>query len=107
MLVYFQSFRKNFKLAASHIVAACFFGYFVFHMMSGARGAISWVKLNKEIASLEEELKDLKEENDFLENKINLIRDNNLDVDLLEEQAISVLGFSHENDVIVLLPRGH
>jgi cell division protein FtsB len=75
-------------------------------MMSGARGAISWVKLNKEIVSLEEELKNLKEDNEFLENKINLIRESNLDLDLLEEQAISVLGFAYGNDTVVLLPRG-
>jgi cell division protein FtsB len=76
-------------------------------MISGARGGISWIKMNKEIASLEEELKSLKEDNEFLENKINLMRDSNLDLDLLEEEAISVLGFSHENNTIVLLPREH
>jgi cell division protein FtsB len=75
-------------------------------MMSGARGAVSWVKLNSEIASLTEELEILKENNEFLDGKIKLIRDNNLDLDLLEEQAINVLGFANENDVIVLLPRG-
>ncbi|MDR2068182.1 MAG: hypothetical protein LBP41_04310, partial [Holosporaceae bacterium] len=63
MLFYFHSLRKNLKLAASHIVPACLFGYLIFHMMSGARGAISWVKLNKEIVFLEEELKNLKEDN--------------------------------------------
>jgi cell division protein FtsB len=54
---------------------------------------------------LEKELKDLKKENEFLENKINLMRSDNLDLDLLEEQAQSVIGFSNENDLIVLLPR--
>ncbi|MDR0632170.1 MAG: septum formation initiator family protein [Holosporaceae bacterium] len=80
-------------------------GYFVFHLFSGARGVVSWTKLSKEIVSLEKELKDLKEENEFLENKINLLRSNNLDLDLLEEQAQSIIGFSYAGDLIVLLPR--
>jgi cell division protein FtsB len=80
-------------------------GYFVFHIFNGARGAISWSKLSREVVLLEKELKSLKEENEFLENKINLIRSDNLDLDLLEEQALSIIGFANPKDVIVLLPR--
>ncbi|MDR1982754.1 MAG: septum formation initiator family protein [Holosporaceae bacterium] len=79
--------------------------YFIFHIFSGARGAVSWAKLSKEVESLEKELRDLKEENEFLENKVNLIRSDNLDLDLLEEQAQSIIGFYNENDIVVLLPR--
>jgi cell division protein FtsB len=78
----------------------------MYHLMSGARGAISWAVLSKEVESLEKELKTIREENAFLENKINRLRENNLDLDLLEEQAQNILGFSNENDTIVLLPRG-
>jgi cell division protein FtsB len=80
-------------------------GYFIFHIFNGARGAISMSKLSKEVVSLEGELKKTKEENAFLENKINLIRSDNLDLDLLEEQALSIIGFAGSNDIIVLLPR--
>ena len=74
-------------------------------MCSGARGALSWALLSREVESLEKELNSLKEENAFLENKIKLLRNNSLDLDLLEEQAQNVLGLAKENDVIVLLPR--
>jgi cell division protein FtsB len=80
-------------------------GYFLFHIFSGARGAISWSKLSREVILLEKELKSLKEENDFLENKIRLMRSDNLDLDLLEEQAMSIIGFANSKDLIVLLPR--
>jgi cell division protein FtsB len=73
--------------------------------MNGARGAISWIVLSKEIESLEGKIKTLQENNAFLENKINRLREDNLDLDLLEEEAQSILGFSNENDMIVLLPR--
>lgn len=80
-------------------------GYFVFHIFSGARGIVSWTKLSKEVIALEKELQDLREENQFLENKISRLRSDNLDLDLLEEQAQSILGFAYENDLIILLPR--
>lgn len=100
-----SSVKKNFKLIASNIVWICIAGYFVFHIFTGARGAVSWARLSREVVSLESELKSLQEENSFLENKINLLRDNNLDLDLLQEQAMSILGYANANDTIVLLPQ--
>ncbi|MDR2157753.1 MAG: septum formation initiator family protein [Holosporaceae bacterium] len=105
MLPYSSSIKKNFKLIALNAIWIAIVSYFIFHIFTGARGAISWSKLSREIVSLEKELKNLKEENEFLENKINLIRSDNLDLDLLEEQAQSIIGFANENDVVVLLPR--
>jgi cell division protein FtsB len=80
-------------------------GYFIFHIFSGARGIISWARLNREVTSLEKELRQLRAENELLENRISRLRSDNLDLDLLEEQAQSIIGFSNEGDLIVLLPR--
>jgi cell division protein FtsB len=87
------------------MVWICMAGYFLFHMFSGARGAISWARLNREVKQLEKELAALQEENAFLENKVALIRENNLDLDLLEEQAREILGMAGVNDIVVILPR--
>ena len=48
---------------------------------------------------------ELKESNKFLENKIKYFRRDNLDLDLLDEQARQVLGFANENDIVILLPK--
>ncbi|MDR2794567.1 MAG: septum formation initiator family protein [Holosporaceae bacterium] len=98
------SAHKNLKFITSNIIWICIVGYFLFHMFSGARGAVSWMKLSHEVATLERELASIREENAFLENKIKLIKNDNLDLDLLEEQARNILGMAQENDVIVLLP---
>ncbi|GHU16546.1 hypothetical protein FACS189472_01830 [Alphaproteobacteria bacterium] len=95
---------RNLKSVASNAVWICIVGYFLFHIFSGARGAVSWAKLSYESDRLERELLSLKEENAFLENKIKLIRDDNLDLDLLEEQARNLLGMTNENDLVILLP---
>jgi cell division protein FtsB len=79
--------------------------YFTYHMFIGARGIVSWTVLSREIEKLEKELNSLRDENSFLENKIKRLRTNSLDLDLLEEQALNILGFSNEDDIIVLLPK--
>lgn len=66
---------------------------------------ISWVKLSKKVEQLENKASRLKESNKFLENKIKYFRRDNLDLDLLDEQARSVLGFANENDIVILLPK--
>jgi len=105
-MLYFSSSRinRNVRFFASNILWIFVVGYFLYHMFSGARGVVSWTILSKEVEKLEKELKALKNENEFLENKIRRLREDNLDVDLLEEQARTILGFARKNDVIVLLP---
>ncbi len=99
------SIRKNLASVVYNIFWICLVGYFVYHVVSGARGVISWVKLSKKVEQLENKAKRLKESNKFLENKIKYFRRDNLDLDLLDEQARSVLGFADENDIVIPLPK--
>ena len=100
-----SSIRKNLTSVFSNVIWLCLIGYFVFHVISGARGVISWIKLSKQVESLEKKAQGLKEENAFLENKIRFFRNDNLDLDLLEEQSRNILGFANEDDIIVLLKK--
>lgn len=106
-MIFFSSptVNRNIRFVFSNILWICVAAYFTYHVFSGARGALSWAMLSKELKSLEKELKSLKETNDILENKISLLRTNNLDLDLLEEEAYSILGLAKEKDQIILLPR--
>lgn len=106
-MIFFSSpkVNRNVRFIFSNIIWICIACYFTYHIFSGARGALSWAMLSREVVSLEKELKNLQEENAFLENKIRLLRSNNLDLDLLEEEAQAVLGLAKENDLVVLLPR--
>ena len=93
------------KLIASNIIWIALSSYFIFHVFTGARGVVSWIRLSAEVETLEDELKKIKSENSFLENKIKSIRDDNLNLDLLEEQAMKIIGFANKDDIVVLLPK--
>jgi len=103
--MYSLAVRRGIKSLFVHLLWISVAGYFVYHMGSGARGVISWGMLSREVSRLEKELEELKAENYFLENKVKGMRSESLDLDLLEEQAQKILGFSYPDDVIVLLPR--
>lgn len=97
--------RQNFKSIFINAMWIFTASYFAYHVVTGTRGLLSWVKLSEKANELEKELQILRAENNFLENKINLLRNEHLDLDLLEEQAISMLGMINKDDIVVLLPQ--
>jgi len=97
--------HSDLKMITTNVLWVCIVGYFAYHLITGARGILSLETLNDELPLLKQELTQLQEENKFLSNKISRIREDNLDLDLLEEEAQRILGFFHKDDVIVLLPK--
>lgn len=97
--------RHGLKSILANVLWIGVAGYFVYHIIIGARGVVSWAVLSREADQLESELRAIKEENDFLSTKIKGMRSDSLDLDLLEEQAEKILGFSYSDDIIVILPR--
>lgn len=99
------SAKNNLKSIFSNLVWVCIAGYFVYHIVIGSRGVISWTILSREADDLESELSRIKKENEFMNTKIRGMRSDSLDLDLLEEQAERVLGFCYPEDTVVLLPQ--
>lgn len=99
------SAKNNLKSVFSNLIWICVAGYFVYHIIIGARGVVSWTILSREADRLESELAKIKRENEFMNNKIKGMRSDSLDLDLLEEQAQKILGFCYPEDTIVLLPQ--
>lgn len=97
--------HNDLKVIAWNMLWVLAVGYFAYHLVSGARGIFSLEALSDELPILEHQLSQLRAENDFLANKISRIREDNLDLDLLEEEAMRILGFFHTDDKIVLLPK--
>ena len=78
--------------------------YLSYHMISGGRGIIAYLKLNNEISDLQEELETVRAERIILEHKANLLNSNSLDLDLLEERSKEVLGYAKPNETLFITP---
>ena len=74
--------------------------YFAFHLVTGERGLLAYVKLKGEIENKKHELSQIQEEKERLANKVVNIRDESLDLDLLEEVARKDLGYAKEDEII-------
>ncbi|MBY0611033.1 MAG: septum formation initiator family protein [Beijerinckiaceae bacterium] len=80
--------------------AVAFFGYSAYH---GSRGIVAKREYKIKIAKLGQDLAALQAERGDWERRINLMRADSLDLDILEERSRLILNSSHKNDVILIL----
>ena len=95
--------KRTWQSIAS-VVGACIVGYFLYHTVQGDRGWLAMVQLKSQVKAAEENLAKLQKEEKDLAHRVQLLRANNLDPDLLDEQARATMDYSKPNEIIVLTP---
>ena len=93
----FPVFNK--KLLLHYALVGVFF-YFVFHVVYGNRGILTYFKLHKKIDNATEELDVLRSERLELEHKVNSLKTESLDRDMLDEEARRSLGLANEKEKV-------
>ena len=83
-------------------VSGLMVGYFLHHAHSGARGLEAKRQLTMQAQEISAELETLKIERAEWERRIALLRSDQIDRDLLEERARSLLGRVHRNDLVII-----
>jgi cell division protein FtsB len=75
--------------------------YLLFNIFDGNNGLLSHTRLDFEITSLENELKNIKSSNNLYEIKISSLLNQTENTDLLDEQIRNVLGYGKNNEFII------
>ena len=83
--------------------AALFIGYFGVNAFTGAHGLRAQADLDKQLATMEGELSQLKAERAVWERRVALLRADKIDPDMLDERARALLGYADPRDVFLLL----
>lgn len=84
------------------LLLACTFFYIGFHAVSGDRGLVAWFKESRKLTTLKADLATATAEREEYERKVKLLSSNSLDLDMLDEQARSVLGFAAPDEIVVI-----
>jgi cell division protein FtsB len=83
------------------VVAALF--YFGFHAMNGDRGIFALIKEQRKLELTLHEIEVVSKQRRELEHKTRLLSSSSLDLDLLDEQARSMLGYTAPGEDVILL----
>lgn len=85
------------------MLGACVAGYFVYHAVQGDRGIVAWMQLNQQIRVAESERAKTEAERQEMEQRVSLLSNSSLDLDMLEERARVMLNFAHPDDLVIFL----
>jgi cell division protein FtsB len=94
--------RKILIPLALYSVSGLLAAYFLHHAHSGARGLEAKRQLKIQAHDIAKELDTVKTERAEWERRIALLRSDQIDRDLLEERARTLLGRVHRNDLVII-----
>ena len=100
---YLANIQKRMKSALWPAVYLFAFFYLGFHTIQGNYGLSSLRDLRTELQSVTVVADDVRVERQALEVKVNRLRPDNLDPELLDERARAVLGYTRADEVVVFL----
>ena len=93
--------RKNIIVNLMTFFSFIIFSFFVFHIFFGERSLWKIFELNQKINIVQQELNDLLQIKNNTSSKIDLLRDDNLDPDIISEISHKLLGLIHSDQIII------
>jgi cell division protein FtsB len=83
------------------VLGFCVVGYFVYHSIEGERGLTAYVRLTERLVDARAQLDEVQAERQALERRVKLLRTDNLDPDMLDERARTILNYSRPDEIII------
>jgi len=100
-----EEVRRRARGAIVPVLCAALIGYFGYHIVEGDRGLKAYARLSTEILRAETVIAEISAERRAVEKRVSLLRNDGLDLDILDEQARRALGSIGPEDVVIMEPR--
>lgn len=100
---HWHDMRLGLRRAIAPCLGFCALFYFGYHTVQGDRGIISYLRLSAQLERTEMALQESNRARDVLARRVGLLRPDNLDRDMLDEQARRTLGLAHPDDVVIYI----
>lgn len=81
--------------------------YFIYHLVNGQYGLISWAHVRQDIKKNEKTLQELTSKKEYIENLVNFLKPSHIDPDLLDERARLMLGYAHKDEKVIILQKNN
>lgn len=98
-----RELRRRARQIAPQVFFACLLGYFVYHGVQGDRGLIAWAQMKDELDSVKAKQARLAEARARWVHRVGLLRPDQIDPDMLDEQARTLLNLGRENEFVIFL----
>jgi cell division protein FtsB len=96
-----QELRRRCRHVVGPMIGLGAVAYFAYHTVEGDRGVQAYFRLQGEILDAEMRLARISSERTEMEHRVQLLRPDHLDPDMLEERARIMLNMGREGEVVV------
>jgi cell division protein FtsB len=93
--------RRRSRLVVGPVLGITLAGYFAYHLVQGDRGLIAWLRLTQQFREARLDLDRVEGERQALDRRVNLLRSDHLDRDMLDERARSTLNLVGPNELVI------
>ncbi len=93
--------RRRARLVVGPILGISLVAYFAYHLVQGDRGMIAWMRLTQQVRAAKVTLASLEADRAKLEHRVDLLRSEHLDSDMLDEQARRTLNLIAPNEIVI------
>ena len=97
--------RKNLFLNVITLFSFLIFIFFISHIFFGERSLSKVFELNKDISIAKKEYNLLMDNKNKITSEINLLRDDNLDSDIVSEISHKLLGLIYSDQIVIDIPK--
>ena len=91
--------RQNFLVPA---IGSCLIAYFAYYAIFGDRGLKTLLNVERETKKVQVELNVTEQQSGDLRKKVEHLRPNSVDPDLLEERGRAVLNFTKPGELVIM-----
>jgi len=96
---------RRLRYVVAPLIGALLVGYFGYHAVQGNRGLLTYLQLTQEIRKAELTRDLIRSERQLIERRVQLLRPDAMDRDMLEERSRQMLNLGHKDEVIVMVQR--
>jgi cell division protein FtsB len=107
-VVVLTELRRRARLVVGPVFGITLVAYFSYHLVVGDRGLSAWLSVSQQVKEAQATLTEITAERSALDRRVNLLRPDHLDRDMLDERARATLNLAGPNDRVIFdaqLPR--
>jgi cell division protein FtsB len=93
--------KRRAKDVIGPVLGFCVVGYFAYHSIEGDRGLVAYLRLTEQIQLARSQLAEVAAERKALEQRVGLLRPNQLDPDMLDERARLLLNLARPDEIVI------
>ena len=98
-----REIRRRARLVVGPVLGISLVAYFAYHLVQGDRGLMAWVRLNQEVDHANTTLAAVEAQRSALEHRVDLLRPQHLDRDMLDERARAELDLIGPGETVIYL----